>query len=55
MSDAAATSPVVVVPTIQHKSESPTKRTMRRFFRHRAAMVALVTLLLITIACILGN
>ena len=51
----AATGTVVVVPRTTHKTESPTRRTIRRFLRHRLAMVGLTTLILITIACVLGN
>jgi len=50
-----AASPVVVVPTVHHKTESPTRRTIRRFVRHRLAMAGLTILILITVACLLGN
>jgi len=50
-----AASSVVVVPTTHHKTESPTRRTIRRFVRHRLAMAGLTILVLITVACMLGN
>lgn len=53
MSQAAST--VVVLPTKHSKTESPTRRTIRRFVRHRLAMAGLTILVLITIACMLGN
>jgi peptide/nickel transport system permease protein len=53
MSEAAST--VVVLPTVQRKTESPTRRTIRRFVRHRLAMAGLTILVLITIACMLGS
>jgi peptide/nickel transport system permease protein len=53
MTDVA--SPVVVIPTAHRKTESPTRRTIRRFVRHRLAMVGLTILVLITIACLMGN
>ena len=50
-----AAAPPRIAQTVGARDESPGRRALRRFFRHRLAMIGLVIIGIITLLAILGN
>jgi len=48
-------SPVVVEPTLSAEVVSPGRRALRRFLRHRLAIVGLITIAVITLLAVIGS
>ncbi len=53
--DVVAPAPLVVPVAASRSVESPRRRAMRRFLRHRLAMVGLVTIIIIVVLALLGS
>jgi peptide/nickel transport system permease protein len=51
----ADASPVITIGNTGSKTESPSRRTFRRFTRHKLAMIGVTALIAITIACLMGD
>jgi len=53
--DVAAPAPLVIPVAATRSVDSPRRRALRRFFRHRLAMIGLVTIIIIVVLALLGS